>query len=210
MWKLRIHQSLAKDLTDDWGQRMDTLQIKVSLELSTAQQADLARLIGCDVGKLASVLSPYANAAIAEYVALFLATKNFGRLSDVFEHRLFLLIATAFGGQFPDEEKVDQLFRLPTSRSRKLIRDVWSKYDSLLRAGFNKSISALLGGAKIKSGAGTHDITVNNKMMVDELNRTLAILDGRLPEISRKRGTVATYEIQPSAYQRLCQYYNVR
>jgi hypothetical protein len=52
-------------------------------------------------------------------------------------------------------------------------------------------------------------VIVNSENLVDALNRTLASIDGSLPQVARKKGTVSTYELKESSYEALCNHYKV-
>jgi hypothetical protein len=50
---------------------------------------------------------------------------------------------------------------------------------------------------------------VHSLNLVDELNRKLAEIDSALPAVQKKQGSVSTYELQPSSYERLCKYFGL-
>lgn len=50
---------------------------------------------------------------------------------------------------------------------------------------------------------GPFEVIVNSLNVVEELNRLLASIDGALQPIAKKRGSVSTYEISPTSYERL-------
>ena len=57
--------------------------------------------------------------------------------------------------------------------------------------------------------AGNLVVVINSENLVDALNRVLASIDGSLPQVGKKKGTVSTYELKNSSYQRLCEHYGV-
>ena len=61
----------------------------------------------------------------------------------------------------------------------------------------------LLQTAQQQDENGHYTVIINSLNVVDELNRVLADIDGNLPSVSKKRGSVSTYEIAPSSYTRL-------
>ena len=51
---------------------------------------------------------------------------------------------------------------------------------------------------------GTYEVVINNNTVVEELNRRLALINGRLPQIAKKRGSVSVYLVSPASYEALC------
>lgn len=179
------------------------MKINTKIELSNEDQEELTRILDCSVGDLPSVLSAYSSAALTEYVSMFLGQKIFRRGSDINEYRLFLLITAVFGSMIPDEHEVCRLFQTSATESRALIRAVMSKFQYQLRDAIDNSIRKSLESAQKESETGPYVVTINSQNVVEELNRSLATIDGSLQQIKKKRGSVSTFEISPSAYARL-------
>jgi hypothetical protein len=142
-------------------------------------------------------------------VSMILGQKVFTRGSDLLEYRLLLLIQHAFNGRIPDEQKVCNLFQTTTSGSRSLIRAVMSKYQYQLKAPIEETLKLLIDSAKVAKGNSSLTIAVHSLNLVDELNRKLAEIDSALPAVQKKQGSVSTYELQPSSYEKLCQYFGL-
>lgn len=53
------------------------------------------------------------------------------------------------------------------------------------------------------SGQSTMRLTVDSSNLIEALNRVIASLDGTLPRIQKERGTVASFELERSAYEAL-------
>ncbi len=53
-------------------------------------------------------------------------------------------------------------------------------------------------------------VVINSENLVDALNVRLASIDGSLPQVGKKKGTVSTYDVKESSYQRLCEHYGVQ
>lgn len=179
------------------------MEINTKIDLSDADQQELARILDCSVDGLSTALSAYSSAALNEYVSMFLGQKISRRGSDINEYRLFLLITTVFGNMIPDEQEVCRLFQTSATESRALIRAVMSKFQYQLRGAIDNSIRKSLESAQKEGDTGPYVVTINSQNVVEELNRSLATIDGSLQQIKKKRGSVSTFEISPSAYARL-------
>jgi len=179
------------------------MRITTELVIDDAGCNELARILKCSVRNLPGRLALYASAAIEEYVSMFRGQKVFTRGSDITEYRLFLLITKAMGNSIPGEQDVCSLFQTSTTESRALIRAVMSKYQYSLRDAVNSSMKQIIRDARQNEEDGTREVTVDSLNIVEELNRLLATIDGALRPITRKRGSVSTYEISPASYARL-------
>ena len=181
------------------------MDIQVTVALSPSERKDLAQILGCTQQDLPTRLGEFLSGAGKEYVTMFLGQKVFSRGSDILEYRLFLLVQSAFGNQIPDEQDVSRLFQTTTNESRSLIRSVMSKYQYQLREAIDSSLVRVLETAEHPEDDGPYVVTINSINLVDELNRVLADIDGNLPPVSKKRGSVSTFEVEPSSYARLCE-----
>ena len=181
------------------------VQTMVTVTLSSPERKELARILGCAEKDLPKKIEPFLRAAAKEYITMFLGQKVYSRGSDMLEYRLFLLVQEAFGNTIPDEQGVSRLFQTTANESRSLIRSVMSKYQYQLKTAIESSLQKLLEAAQHTDGDPSYTVTINSVNLVDELNRVLAGIDGNLPSVQKKRGSVATYEIEPSSYTRLCE-----
>lgn len=120
------------------------MQITTTLNLSPAEEAEIAAILGCAVVDLNNRLNVCLGASINEYLAMFRGQKVFKRGSDMLEYRLLLLIETAFNGGIPDERTVSSLFQTTLTESRSLIRAVISKYQYQLRTHVERTLSESL------------------------------------------------------------------
>jgi len=179
------------------------MNITVTISLPAEEQQKLATILGCQESQLPHSLSAYGSAAISEYISMFLGQKVFRRGADINEYRLFLLITMALGSRIPDEQEVCRLFQTSATESRALIRAVMSKYQYLLGQAIDTSLRAVLEQAHQDGDHGPFSVTINSQNVVEELNRVLAAIDGSLHQITKKRGSVSTYDIAPASYARL-------
>ena len=183
-------------------------ELKVSVRLTSAEEAQLAGILKKKVSEIAVAFTPYAEAAVEEYFRMFLGQKVFTRGSDVREYRLFLLIRTAFGNQIPDEQSICALFQCTLSQSRALLRAVMSKYQYELRTAIEDTLQLTVRNVRADPN-GAFLVTANNENIVAELNKVLASIDGAQDQVAKKTGKLATYELQPAAYQALCKQFGV-
>lgn len=185
------------------------MQLTFNLDLSEAEEAEISTILGCSVDDLKTCLNSYFAASIKEYLTMFRGQKVFKRGNDILEYRLLLLIETAFNGVIPDERTVSSLFQTTVTESRSLIRSVLSKYQYQLKKNVHRTLNASLSGATQLGGYQNFTVVINNQIVVNELNKALADIDGGLPPVVRKRGSVSTYEIFPSSYNELCEKFGV-
>lgn len=185
------------------------IQITASLQLSPGEAGTLAQILGCPENDLPTHLSAFASAAVTEYATMFLGQKAYRRGTDILEYRLFLLIKNAFGNRIPDEQRICALFQTTPSESRSLVRSVTSKFQYDLKPAIESSIKAHVANATQREKGGRWTAVINSQNLVEEMNQVLAGIDGGLPPVVRKRGSISTYEIAPSSYSRLCEHLGV-
>jgi hypothetical protein len=181
------------------------MQITVNLSLTPEEEAEISNILGCTGADLNTRLNSCLDASINEYLAMFRGQKVFRRGSDMLEYRLLLLIDKAFDGQIPDERTVSSLFQTTVTESRSLIRAVLSKYQYQLKTHIQQTLQASLRRATQLDGSQNFTVDINDQNVVNELNKALAVIDGGLPPVVKKRGSVSKYEIFPSSYTRLCE-----
>lgn len=185
------------------------MEITTTLTLTADEEVEISAILGCNVADLNDRLNLCLGASIQEYLAMFRGQKVFKRGSDLLEYRL-LLIETTFEGVIPDERTVSSLFQTTLTESRSLIRSVISKYQYQLKSHVERTLSSSLTSANRQDNTQVYTVVINSQNVVDELNKALADIDGNLAPVSKKRGSVSTYEISPSSYNRLCAKFNVQ
>ncbi|HGE8238901.1 hypothetical protein LZT27_07780 [Aeromonas veronii] len=186
------------------------MQIATNLTLTDVEKIEISTILGCNVADLNDHLNLYLGASINEYLAMFRGQKVFKRGSDILEYRLLLLIESAFNGIIPDERTVSNLFQTTLTESRSLIRSVITKYQYQLKSYVENTLSSSLTAATRQNNTQDYTVVINSQNVVDELNKALADIDGSLSSVKKKKGSVSTYEIPPSSYNRLCIKFNVQ
>jgi hypothetical protein len=180
------------------------MDIEFDLAVSSDEQTRLASIIGCDVHELEARLSSYGRAAMREYVNGFLGNWTATRAADLQEYRLLALILDVFGGGIPDEDVVVRHFSITLSQARSLIRSVLSKHQFELAEPVASALAQVLENCAQQAENGEYQVVIKNTTIVEELNSRLAAIDGRLPKIDKKRGTVSVFVASPAAYEALC------
>ncbi|MEY2487739.1 MAG: hypothetical protein QOH39_3387 [Verrucomicrobiota bacterium] len=184
------------------------MKLNVELNLASQEENELRKILKKDASEWPAGLKPYAEAAALEYIRMFLGQKVFTRGSDIREYRLFLLIRTAFKSAIPDEQTVCALFQCTLSQSRGLLRAVMSKYQYELSEAITGTLTELLRRVK-KNVSGALVVTINNESVVGELNKVLTMVDAGQDQVARQTGKLATYELKPDAYRKLCENFGI-
>lgn len=179
------------------------MDLTITITLTPDDETEIASILGCAVGNLQPSMTSYATAAVEEYLTMFRGQKVLKRGTDILEYRLFLLIKYAFNGMIPDEQEVSGLFQTTLTESRSLIRAVISKYQYLLKAGIANTMRQVLAHATRDNDEQDYSVVINSHNIVDELNRLLADIDGNLTPVTKKKGSISTYEIKPASHDQL-------
>ncbi|MBT0397329.1 hypothetical protein ISO77_17555 [Morganella morganii subsp. morganii] len=179
------------------------MDITIKIELDEKDFQEIATILNCDECLIPDTMEKLAIASIHEYLTMIRGQKVFKRGTDILEYRLFLLIQHHFKDKIPEEREVSALFQTTLTESRSLIRAVISKYQYLLRASVNNTMKAVLENASQESEEDPYEVIINSQNIVDELNKLIADIDGTLPSVAKKRGSVSTYEIKNSSYKKL-------
>lgn len=173
------------------------------MNLTRSEKAQLAATLGCEVKDLPEKLRLFGRAATEEYERMILGQRVFTRGSDMREYRLFLLITNVFN-ELPDERTISRLFQTTTTQSRGLLRAVMSKYQYELQTAIRETLEATMRSAgRNPSEPDSWNITIDSENVIEALNREISAIDGTLPQISRARGTVSTFDVPNSSYEQL-------
>ena len=179
------------------------MDITFTIPLTEIEELELATILGIGPDNLRTVVSSFGVAAAEEYLSMIRGQKVLKRGSDILEYRLFLLIKYAFNGIIPSEQKVCSLFQTTLTESRSLIRSVISKYQYQIKEFLTDTLRQVLTNATHVNEEDDYTVVINGINFVDELNRLLAEVDGTLTPVTKKKGSVSTYEIKPASYNAL-------
>lgn len=173
------------------------------MHLNSSERRQLATTLGCATETVSSKIKEITNAAQEEYLRMALGQRVFTRGQDIREYRLYLLIVHVFGGRLPTEQQISSLFQTTTTQSRALLRAVMSKYQYELQDAILNTLREKLEEARQDQNSDGYLITIDSENVIEALNRRITAIDGTLPQISKARGTVSTYEIAASSYKSL-------
>jgi hypothetical protein len=179
-------------------------------EVDPGEKELLKSILHCEDHEFNEKLNKVASAAFEEYRKMILGQKVFTRGRDIIEYRLFIFIKYFFGGKIPEEQKICDLFQVTATETRSLIRSIMSKYQYELRETIITSVREEVQKIVKDEHGEDYKISIQNQYIKDELNRILGTLDTSLPIIEKDKGTISTYIIKPSSYQRICDYFNVQ
>lgn len=181
--------------------------MRLQFDIDIEDEIELASIIGCENDELSTKVSSFGKASIIEYLEMIQGVKVFKRGSDILEYRLFLLVNHVFDGKIPDEQVISKLFQATATESRGYLRSIISKYQYQyqLKSAIDDTIKEILSNAEAQSISGPYNITLNSMNVIEELNKKLTAIDGTLAPVSKKRGSVSTYEVTKSSYEKLCQ-----
>ncbi|HEJ0414766.1 TPA: hypothetical protein SLP42_005097 [Klebsiella aerogenes] len=178
--------------------------MRLQFDIEIADEAELANIIGCNVQELNEKINNFGKASIQEYLGMIKGEKVFKRGTDILEYRLFLLVGHVFEGKIPDEQIISKLFQTTATESRSYLRSIISKYQYQLKSAIDDTIKNILLKAEAQAAVGPFNITLNSVNVIEELNKKLASIDGTLASVTKKRGSVSTYEVTKSSYEELC------
>lgn len=185
------------------------MELNLTFELGEDDKERLATILHCSEDCLAEEVKPYAQAAVEEYIRMFLGQKVFANGSDIREYRLFLLIKHAFKNHIPDEHQIIELFHTKVPQTRSLIQSVMTNYQYQLSSAIRMNLRMVIESAVESMNDDGYLLTIDNLSIVNELNRILASQDGTLPPIGKKRGTVSTYILKLSSREHLLEYLGI-
>jgi hypothetical protein len=181
-----------------------TIQFELQdLGLTQEEFNELCFIFECGHEGLESKIAPIFLAAAKEYSLMLLGEKAYTRGSDIRELRLFLLLKTILTSNVPLESLVGKFFQTTPSASRSLIRSVFAKYQIPLREEINQVLRDTVEHAFRIQQQPQRFLTINSSILVEELNKILIEIDGKLPAIVRAQGSVCTYEIKLSSLRTL-------
>lgn len=187
------------------------MEINFNMSLIDTERELLKDIFNCNDEELNIKFQGFAQASTEEYLRMILGQKIFTRGQDIKEYRLYLLIRHLFDGVIPDEQVITTLFQTTNNESKSLLKSVLAKYQYELRQSINETVKLIVEKAVIyeeeKDIYYVSNIALN---IVDEMNKILSSIDGSLNQINKKRGTLQTFNINPSAYDALCKHFGIK
>lgn len=181
------------------------MNINLQIDIPDADVDALAAAIGSTPDHLGQAMQGHAQAAVDEYVAMYLARATPASGSELRQLRLALLAERVFTDGLPDEETVAGLFQLTLPASRTLIRNTMTRYRTRLEASMNAAGKAVMDNADWAEDL--VEMSIPSASLVEAMNRVLARHRSDHVRISKKQGTVSVYTTAAASYTLLCQTY---
>lgn len=183
------------------------MEFKFSIELNESEIKLLENIFSCKDNELNEILSSIGEASLQEYLRMILGQKVFTRGQDIKEYRLFLLIKHYFKHKIPDEQIISTLFQTTSSESKSIMKSVFAKYQYELRNSIDEYIkNVLMSINKKDEEKSISNIPLN---IIDELNKVIGTIDGRLQPINKKRNSAQTFEIKDATYLALMKHFKI-
>ena len=186
------------------------MEIKFNVNIQDEEKELLKSILHCETdNELNILLNKIGRSAFEENRRMIIGQKVFTRGRDILEYRLFNLIKFFFDGKIPDEQKICDLFQITATESRAFVRSIMSKYQYDLKETISLTLKEQVENIQKDENEEIYKLSIQNQYFKDELNRILGTIDTSLPIIEKERGTISTYIIQPSSYQKLCEHFGI-
>lgn len=150
------------------------MKLNINFKLNNTEEEKLALITKCDGKNLEKQLALCGKAALQEYVEMFLGKDVPSRASEIYAHRLFLLIKNGFCETMPDEDTVGNMFQTSARTSVSLIRAAATRYQYELEKIVIESIENLLEDAEYDEDFGRYILTTNNQFLIEHMNAVIA------------------------------------
>jgi hypothetical protein len=186
------------------------MEIKFNVDIQDDEKELLKSILNCETDdELNILLNKIGRSSFEENRRMIIGQKVFTRGRDILEYRLFNLIKFFFDGKIPDEQKICDLFQITATESRAFVRSIMSKYQYDLKETISSTLKEQVENVQKDESEEIYRLSIQNQYFKDELNRILGAIDTSLPIIEKERGTISTYIIQPSSYQKLCEHFGI-
>jgi hypothetical protein len=181
------------------------MQLATPLTIDDEDKEQLALALDCKPDELPQKLVGHAQAALDEYVAMYLGRGTPTQAREIFENRLALLMTRALHDGLPSDDDVARLFNISRSQARTLLRNTISRRRFLLADTFKASAKTALEAANgVEAG---FVLTLRSAYLAEGLNLELDRLNKGSPPLTPIRNQVSRYLAAPSSYDLLCAAY---
>lgn len=157
--------------------------------------------------ELQEALTKIGKAALYEYLDMILGRQLPTRADEMRERRLFHLLKHYFIGRIPTEAEVSSLFQLTDSDSRRLVRNVRTKFRFELEEEIINITRAILRRGRAHNGDYRVVITSNN--ILEELKQKVSVIAPELNQIHKVANSTCVYNIPEDTFLRLCGVYGI-
>lgn len=183
---------------------MADLNINIIFPINEDDKNLLTNILGVNQNQLSEALQSHTVSAIEEYINMYLGKNVYTKGSDIQVNKLYLLIKNNVFDGMPTEKEVSKFFQTTISQSKKLLRDVNTKYQYKLRSVFLRNLKETI--ERSNTVDGDYELFVESKFILEELKKLISSLDGELAPIKKKRDTSSIYIIPNDTYQRIIQH----
>lgn len=145
-----------------------------------ANKEDRERLeieLGVNEEELGKQLSRFDEAACTEYYEMLIGRRNFNKIQDLREYRLFLIMTTVYKDKFPTDEDVARIFQITRLQARNLLRSMNAKYKYELNKILPAAVKNLLLGKYgnlTEQSNGDVKLKITNENLKEKLELMLA------------------------------------
>jgi hypothetical protein len=184
------------------------LDLSKPLTFDAGDEDHLAVVLGCKPDEVKDKLVGHAQAALNEYINMYLGRRAPTQAREFLEQRLALLMTYAITDGLPTDDQAARLFNLTRSQARTLIRNTISKHRFQLQDVVVASArTALEQAAKAKDGLA---LTIRSVYLAEWLNQGLDRLNEGHPPLTPIPNQVSRYLAWPSSYEVLCVAYGAK
>jgi len=170
--------------------------------------AHLASVLGCKPEEVKDKLVDHAQAALDEYIDMYVGRRTPTQAREFLEHRLTLLITRALKDEIPTDDQVARLFNSSRSQARTLLRNTFSRHRfQLSEVVVNSATKAL---EQAQPAVGGFALTIRSAYLAEWMNQELDRKDKGSPPLTPMRDRVSRYLAAPSSYEILCAAYGAK
>lgn len=169
----------------------------------------LTGVLGCqNEEELKEKLTGISIAAIYEYLEMLLGKQMPTRANEMRERRLYLLLKHYFQTRFPSEAEVSSMFQLTESDSRRLLRNVRTKFRFELENELLNTIRSTLQSATQHSG-GDYRVVITSENILEELKQKVSVIAAELDQIQKVKNSAGVFVIPEDTFNCLCDAYGI-
>lgn len=157
------------------------------------------------------ILEGIIKAASEEYVELILNDGSISTLNDIRKYKLFLLVKHVFIGKIPSEIEVSELFKIPISSAKTLLRNMLSSYHFEIEVYFKQTIGDILDQIKPENDLvkeNLYKINIRSSYMLSEMNQIIGLRNQNCEKIKRLNSYTSYYKISNEAIDLLKNFIN--
>jgi hypothetical protein len=187
--------------------------VDITIQLDSHVSVDELTTIGNNLGVNQAALPEYLRrvgiAAIVEYLDMITGRTVDSLSSDSAERRLERFIKYYYRQRIPTEAEITKTFHVPQARAKTLLGNLAAKRRHEINNAIDATIKDVLGSC-VKSGPTKAELTIGSSFLVDEIKNLLEQHASGMTSITKRRGSVDTYEIGIDTYNQLAPLYHLQ